>query len=66
MMVGVVEQMRLQNGAKRKRARKLLVTESLFSIFSVIPNAIFLSERAASFDKLGSDFLMCRASLGGQ
>lgn len=41
-------------------------TASAPSIPSVIPNVIFLSERAASFDKPGRDFLMCRASLGGQ
>lgn len=62
------EQTKTQRGTKRESVIELLcnkctaLNQPLQSCW--IPDVIFLSERALSFDNLGSDILMCRGSLG--
>lgn len=60
------ERNREEQTCQRTALWQIHYTESTSSTLVVVPNEIFLLTKAASFDKLDSDFLMCRASLGDQ
>lgn len=64
-----VEQMKTQRGKETREHVRELPRDKCTALnqslqYSLIPNVIFLSKRALSFDKLGSDILMCRDSPG--
>lgn len=64
-----VEQMKTQRGTEKREHVRELPCDKCTALnqplqYSLIPNITFLSERALSIDKLGSDILICRDSLG--
>lgn len=64
-----VEQMKTQRGTEKREHVRELPCDKCTALnqplqYCPIPNVIFLSKKALSFDKLGSDILMSRDSPG--